>query len=122
MIDGRAVVRHTDVGEPGGDVRRRLAPEAVLGRDHQPGVVPGLAQRLDHRPGDHQVTTLGQRRARRDDCHFHVALPRVRRAYWRSSGFTRTPRNRVSSDAPEMKIGTNPALLRIDTRHTRVPM
>lgn len=49
-----------NVGEPGGHIRRRLASEAVLRREHEPGLVTGLPQsRLDR--NSHSVTIVGIR-------------------------------------------------------------
>ena len=90
LIDRLAVAR-ADIGQPCGEIRRCLPPEPILRRHDDLCRVPGVAERLRERTGDHHMPPFRHRRAGR-----HDGNP----AHSTSMGLTRTPRKRVSLSAP----------------------
>ena len=66
-IDLLLLVRQFDVGAPRREIGAPLLAEAILRRDDEAGVVTLLAQRANQLARHHQVSALGERRARRDD-------------------------------------------------------
>ena len=66
-----ASLRHPEIGQPGGGIRRGLPSEPILRSQHDVGTIAARPEGLDDRSRDHHVPALRHRRARRHDGDTH---------------------------------------------------
>jgi hypothetical protein len=71
LIDLTPIDARPDVGQPRRQIGGTLPPEAILWREHELGLMPFLAQRLDERTRNHQVSALDKQRRRCDHRDSH---------------------------------------------------